>query len=318
MSDAPVRPRVDIGIVTWNTRELSVDAVRRLIEVTSGLDVRILVRDNGSSDGTAAALADAFPDIELDAGTANLGFAAGVNTLLARSDAPFFFMLNSDAWPQPGALETLLDVAAQEPRAAIVAPRLERPNGNPEESAHRFPSLRLALLQATAAYRLPRLGDRFLVPGYWGFDTRRRVDWVVGAAWLIRREALHDVGVLDERYVMYVEDLDWCWRATRHGWRVVFAPEAVVVHVGNASGQQRYADLRTATWLHNTFFFYREAHGRVAELLFRSFNAAAAGRFWLLARLRRDANGARRWRAHAKGSLSFTVPPNAMRKIGHD
>jgi GT2 family glycosyltransferase len=307
--------RVDVGIVTWNTRDLSIKAIRRLVDVTRDLDVRILVRDNGSSDGTPEAIATEFPDVALDAGEENLGFAAGVNTLLARSDAPWFFMLNSDAWPEPRALQVLLVTAASDPRIAVVAPRLVRPNGRPEESTHRFPSLSLACVQATGAYRLPRIGERFLIPGWWQFDRRRDVDWVVGAAWLVRRDAWRDVGGLDERYVMYVEDLDWCWRAKRRGWRVVFEPEAVVCHVGNASGEQRYADARTATWLHNTYFFYREAHGRLAELVFRGLNTIAAARFWLQARIRHDHTTAGRWRAHVKGSLSLAAPPNAMRKV---
>jgi N-acetylglucosaminyl-diphospho-decaprenol L-rhamnosyltransferase len=307
--------RVDIGIVTWNTRDLSISAIERLVDATGAIPVRILVRDNGSSDGTAEAIAARFPAVELDAGAENLGFAAGVNTILARSDAPFIFLLNSDAWPAPGALEVLIDAARANPRAAIVAPRLERPNGTPEESTHRFPSLRLALVQALALYRLPRLGDRFLVPGYWGFDRRRVVDWVVGAAWLVRRDALEDVGWLDERYVMYVEDLDWCHRANQRGWEVMFEPAAVVTHLGNASGEQRYADRRTATWLHNTFFFYREAHGRMAALAFRGLNVVAALRLWVVARLRGDRGGAGRWAAHVRGSLSSDVPTGAMRHL---
>src|SRR5437868_5709121 len=111
-------------MVTWNTRDLSLTALRHLVEVTNGLDVRILVRDNGSSDGTAAAIASELPQVELDAGAENLGFGAGVNTLFARSDAPWFFLINSDAWPEPGAIERLLDTARSSPRAALVAPKV--------------------------------------------------------------------------------------------------------------------------------------------------------------------------------------------------
>jgi GT2 family glycosyltransferase len=306
--------RVDVGVVTWNTRDLTVSALEHLLEVTGDLDVRVLVRDNASSDGTAEAIAAAFPQVDVDAGDENLGFAAGMNTLLARSDAPWFLVLNSDAWPEPGAVEALVAAAGREPRAAIVAPRLVRPDGAVEESTHRFPSLRLAGVQASAAYRLPGVGDRYLIPGYWRFDEHRDVDWVVGAAWLVRREALDDIGLLDERYFMYVEDLDWCWRASRRGWKVVFEPTAVVVHVGNASGAQKYAARRTATWLHNTYFFYREAHGALAAAAFRALNVAAAGRLWLLARARGNHRDAGRWAAHVRGSLSRRVPEGAMRQ----
>jgi GT2 family glycosyltransferase len=301
-------------MVTWNTRDLSVEALTRVVDVCAGLDVRILVRDNGSSDGTAEAITAALPQVEVDVGEENLGFAAGVNTLLARSDAPWFFLLNSDAWPEPGAIQTLIDVSRREPRAAIVAPRLLGLDGTVEESTHRFPSLRLALVQLCGAYRWPGVGDRFLVPGYWYFDQHRVVDWAVGAAWLLRRDAISDVGPFDDRYVMYVEDVDWCWRAARKNWQVVFEPAAVVCHVGNASGEQRYAEGRTATWLHNTYFFYREAHGQVPALVFRILNVALAGRLWLGARVRRDHRAAGRWAEHVRGSLRRVAPAGAMRE----
>jgi GT2 family glycosyltransferase len=300
-------------MVTWNTRELSVEALQRVVAASGEFDVRLLVRDNGSADGTAAAIAEALPQVELDVGTENIGFAAGVNTLLARSDAPWFFLLNGDAWPEPGALEALLAAAQREPRAAVVAPQLVGLDGTVEESTHRFPSLRLTLVQLTGAYRWPGVGDRFLMPGYWRFDRHRVVDWVVGAAWLVRRDALIDVGELDDRYVMYVEDLDWCWRAARQGWHVVFEPAAVVCHVGNASGEQRYAAERTATWLHNTYFFYREVHGALPALAFRLLNVALAARLWFAARLRRDHRSAGRWADHARGSLRRDQPDGAMR-----
>src|SRR5436190_23393587 len=98
------RARVDVGVVTYNTRDLSVTALRRLLDTDQDCDMRLLVRDNASTDGTAEAIATDVPEALLEAGTENLGFAGGVNSLLARSDAPWFVALNSDAWPEPGAL----------------------------------------------------------------------------------------------------------------------------------------------------------------------------------------------------------------------
>ena len=312
-SDESGLSRLDVGMVTWNTKELSLTALRRIIDVTKGLDVRILVRDNGSSDGTAEGIAAELPEVDLDAGRENLGFGMGVNTLFARSDAPWFLLINSDAWPEPDAIERMLDTARVSPRAAVVAPKLVGVDDAVEESTLRFPSLRLVLVQLSGLYRWKRVGDRFLVPSAWRFDRRREVDWAVGAAWLVRRDALQDVGGFDERYVMYVEDLDWCWRAAARGWRVVFEPQAVVRHVGNASGAQRYGSERTAIWLHNTYFFYREAHGRASALAFRFLNVALAARLWLVARLRRDHSAAQRWSAHLRGSARRSAPPGAMR-----
>ena len=160
----------------------------------------------------------------MQAGAENLGYAAAMNRLLDRSDGPWFLALNSDAWPEPGAVARLVAVAERHPRAAVVAPRLERPDGTLEHSTHPFPSVTVAAVTAVGLYK--RLGHRrarhLLLEGAWSHDEARPVDWAVGAAWLMRREAVLDVGPFDESFFMYVEDLEWCWRARARGWEVCF------------------------------------------------------------------------------------------------
>src|ERR1041385_3215745 len=95
------RPRVDVGVVTWNTAQLTADALRNLIDSDQGVDIRLLVRDNGSEDGTPEVVAQKVPEAEIEVGP-NVGFGAGTNALIAKSDAPWFFALNPDAWPEPG------------------------------------------------------------------------------------------------------------------------------------------------------------------------------------------------------------------------
>jgi GT2 family glycosyltransferase len=288
--------------VTWNTAELTVTALRRLLDTDQGVEIRLLVRDNGSTDGTPEAIAERVPEASLDADDRNLGFAAGMNTLLARSDAPWFFALNPDAWPMPGAIGRLVEAAQSWPRAAAVAPRLERPDGEIEHSTHPFPSARVAGLLALGLSRvLPeRTLDRFALEGHWHHDRPRTVDWAVGAALLMRRAALDDIGGFDERFFMYAEDLEWCWRAHTRGWEIRFDPSAVVVHVGNASGAQAFADTRIGRHYHNTYRFYREAHGTAACGLYRALNLAGCLRLSALARMRGDSATAAQWRDVAR------------------
>ncbi len=293
------RPKVDVGVVTWNTAELTVRALRHLLDADQGVELRLLVRDNASTDGSASAVAREIPEAEVDLGTTNLGFAGGVNTILRRSTAPWFLALNSDAWPQPGAIGRLVDTALRHPRAGAVAPRLERPDGSLEHSTHPFPSLTVAATLAVGGDRwLPRpVRDRLLLEGTWAHDRRRRVDWAVGAALLMRRAALDEVGGFDERFFMYVEDLDWCWRAARLGWSIEFDPAAVVVHVGNASGKHRYGDRRTSTYLQNTHRWYKAVHGPRRGAAYRELNALGALRSQLAARRHHDPEAADWWRA---------------------
>lgn len=290
-------PRVDVGIVTWNTRDLSVDALRRLCDSEQAADLRVLVHDNASTDGTADAIATAVPAASIEVAETNLGFAAGVNRLIARSDAPWLLLLNSDAWPAPGAVGALVACATAHPRAAATVPRLVRPDGALEHSTYPFPSPLVAL--AGGQVRRGRWARRRLLPGAWSHDEERAVDWAVGAAMLLRRAALDEIGGFDERFFMYAEDLEWCHRAHRHGWQTWFTPAATVVHVGNASGEQRFGDRRDAAWVANSYRFYRDSHGPVATLSLRLANATGATVAAIRARAAGDRDRATYWRRHA-------------------
>lgn len=297
-------PAVDVGVVTWNTAELTADALRRLLDSDQGCDIRLLVRDNASTDGTVDLLRTRVPEAQIDAGTQNLGFAGGVNTIIARSGAPWLFLLNSDAWPEPGAIGRLVEAAHRHPRAAAVAPRIERPDGALEHSTFPFPSLRVA---SVVAFRRRRISheraEQLMLEDDWAHDKERRVDWAVGAALLLRREALLDVGGLDESFFMYVEDVEWAWRAARKGWEIWFDPSVVVRHVGNASGAQRYGSKRTNADIANRYRFFRREHGAAAAALYRGINLAGCGLGYLSARRSGNVGEARWWREQLAANL---------------
>lgn len=297
--------------MTWNTAALTAEALRRLVEADHGCDLRVLVHDNASTDGTPDALAAAVPDAEVVRGEANLGFARAVNLLLHRSDAPWFLALNSDAWPEPGALPALVRAAQARPRAGAVAARLVRPDGILEHSTHPFPSLGLALVDACGARRVMgrSWAERRMLQGAWGHDRPRAVDWAVGAALLMRRQAVDDVGGFDERYFMYVEDLEWCHRARRGGWETWFEPTAVVRHVGNASGARRFGDRRAALEAANLRVFTSEALGPQLGALYRGLCTAAVARQWVSSRIGGDVEAQRHWRLQLRAALTLVAPP---------
>lgn len=297
--DESRRPRVDVLVVTWNTADVTPGALRDLLDSEQGCELRLLVRDNASHDGTADAIAKLVPEAEIDVGP-NLGFAGGVNVLLRRSDAPWLFLLNPDAWPLPGAIGTLVGAAEQHPRAAAVAPRLETPNGELQHSTHTFPSLRVA---ATLAFRGEKLrteqAEELLLEGAWAHDRRRKVDWAHAAAWLIRREALDDIGGLEERFFMYAEDLEWCWRARNRGWEIWFEPAAVVRHIHKLSGRRRYGSRQTRAHLHSALRFYRGEHGTIPAAAWWALNVAGGVIRWTTAARRGERQRARQWRRYA-------------------
>ncbi|HUI03949.1 MAG TPA: glycosyltransferase [Acidimicrobiales bacterium] len=299
--------RVDVGVVTWNTAELTAEALRRLVDTPGDCELRVLVHDNASDDGTAAHVAARVPEAEVVAGPVNLGFARAVNLLLERSDAPWFFALNSDAWPEAGAIDRLVARAVQFPRAAAVAPLLLRPDGTVEHSTHPFPTPGLAALDVVGGRRwLPssRL-ERRCLEGTWRHDRARKVDWAVGAALLMRRAAVDAVGPFDERFFMYAEDLEWCWRASRHGWQVHFDPSAVVRHVGNASGTRRFGAGRAALEVANVHRFLCDTRGPAAAVSYRALAAVSGARQWAAARARRDAGAAHHWRVQVRAQTGL-------------
>jgi N-acetylglucosaminyl-diphospho-decaprenol L-rhamnosyltransferase len=291
-------PRVDVGVVTWNTRDVTVRALRALLDSDQGVDIRLMVRDNASSDGTAEAISRAIPEAVVEAGTENLGFARGVNRLLASSDAPWFLTLNSDAWPEDGAIGRLVAAAEKDARIAAAAPLVLRPDGELEPTIHPFPSpaqsLRMAAHGSSAA----------------DHTTARRIDWAHGAALLFRRTAVDQLGGLDERLFMYAEDFEWCWRATRSGWMVWFEPAAVIRHVGNASAEQNYGELRLAAQWRNNYRVYRWHRGALPTTALRAANITRAGIEIARASARRKPGVRRYWRNQLRMHLVSTRQPD--------
>lgn len=289
-------PVVDVCMLTWNTRDVTLDALRRLCTSAQGVPFRVLVRDNASTDGTADAIAEAHPDVVLDRGHRNLGFAAGMNALLAETTAPYVLLLNGDAWPEPDALLRLVEAARSHPGAGAIAPLLLAPDGSVERSTWPFPSLRLSLLYASGLRRLVSRAraDTWLLEDGWLHDRPRWVGWAVGAAILVPRQVLARVGGLDERFFMYGEDVEWCWRMKDAGLRVWFEPSAVVRHVRSASADQLFAADVAARKAAASAAVMRMRRSRGAALGWQVLEMVIAARVWWHARRQEDA-AAQHW-----------------------
>lgn len=198
--------------------------------------VETIVVDNDSSDGTVAFVRERFPKATvLEQG--NLGLAAGWNAGMAAASGRYFLILNADAWLTPGSLARLVEFADAHPEAAVVGPRLSNTDGTLQRSVRGFPTLwRLA----TEYFFLRKLAPRsralnaFYAGGF-AHDEVREVEWVMGACMLVRREAVEQVGPLDEAFFLFSEETDWARRFEDAGWKVLFYPGAECVHVGGAS-----------------------------------------------------------------------------------
>jgi N-acetylglucosaminyl-diphospho-decaprenol L-rhamnosyltransferase len=237
MSDAGDRsPDLAVVIVNYNTGEYLTRAVRSAYESAGDARLEVVVVDNASRDGSAEAALQAHPAVGLIQNGANRGFAAAVNQGIRASRAAFVLLLNPDAEVLAGTLGGFLKVAADHPRAGVIGPVVRDPDGSIYPSARKIPTLREALGHSFLHPFLPdnRFSRAYTMAG-WDRRTERRVEWVSCSCSLLRREALEDVGLFDERFFMYVEDVDMSTRMRAAGWEVMFSPELEVVHVGGIS-----------------------------------------------------------------------------------
>ncbi len=268
-----------ILIVSWNVRERLRACLASLRAYPSArCPQQIIVVDNASTDGSADMVRAEFPEVQLIANPTNRGFTGGNNdglrwiqTMSAQSEiAPrYVLLLNPDTEVTPSALDALIACAEAQPQAAVVGPQLRYPDGRLQSSRRRFPTLLTAIFESTP---LQRHAPRSLLARYYALDLAddqpAEVDWVVGAAMLVRWAALQEVGWLDEQtFFMYSEELDWCRRFKRSGWRVLYCPSAQVIHHEAQSSGQAVAQ-RIVHFNASKVRYFAKHHGRPqAELL---------------------------------------------------
>jgi N-acetylglucosaminyl-diphospho-decaprenol L-rhamnosyltransferase len=247
---------LSVVIVSWNVRDLlqrCLESIRgsevqqggqratsaNLAVQKSRLQVETIVVDNGSNDGSVEMVGEHFPDVHLIANEDNRGFSAANNQGIVVAKGRYVLLLNPDTEVVSDALAMLVTFADAHPDVAIVGPQLLNPDGTVQSSRRRLPTLLTAVFESTW---LEPWAPRHLLEHYRVSDRPddmvQDVDWITGAAMLARREAIEEVGLLDEGFFMYSEELDWCRRFREAGWRVVYLPAAQIIHhVGKSSEQ---------------------------------------------------------------------------------
>ena len=233
-------PTLDIVIVNWNTVDLltrCLDTVRANVAAWSQGSVRTIVVDNGSADGSVECIRSEYGWVDLIENSDNVGFARANNQGIGQSDGDFVLLLNSDTELHDGALAELVGFAADRPSVGAVGARLLNSDGTLQHACHPM------LTPARELWRLLFL-DRFVRPlatydmERWNTREPRPVEAIKGACLMVRRAAFDEVGLLDDSYFMYTEEVDLCFRLARAGWELWYLPTAVVTHHGGASSSQ--------------------------------------------------------------------------------
>jgi N-acetylglucosaminyl-diphospho-decaprenol L-rhamnosyltransferase len=266
---APVTPGIDLGvvIVSYNTRDLLDTCLSSLADELSAADLRAetLVIDNGSADGSVALVSARHPWAAAVEAGGNLGYAAASNLALRRwldagpGHGPrWALILNPDTEARPGALRALVSALTDEPMAAVAGPALVYPDGRFQHAAFRFPGLVQTALDLFPIARLmdSPLNGRYPVNRYRG-GRAFVIDFPLGACLLVRMDAVRSVGIMDEGYFMYCEEVDWCRRFRSAGYRALCVPAATVVHHAGASTRQFRGPMFGALWRSRLRYYRR-------------------------------------------------------------
>ncbi|HEX9995810.1 MAG TPA: glycosyltransferase family 2 protein [Abditibacterium sp.] len=229
-------PLLSAIVVSYNTREMTLECLRVLSDELKGINAEIWVVDNASNDGSAPAIRAAFPEVQLLENADNAGFGAANNAAMERASGAYFLLLNSDAFPRPGAISSLLEQMDAHPRAGAIGPKLLNRDGSLQRSCWRFPSPSQSWLENLGVSALLRGRTRWGNYYHWAHDTEREVDFVIGACLLVKREVWEKIGGFDPAFWMYAEETDWQKRMKAAGHEIWFSPRAEVEHWGGASG----------------------------------------------------------------------------------
>ncbi len=263
-------------VVSYNTRELTLQAVAAARKATAGLDARVIVADNGSADGTAAALRAAAPEVTVLENPDNPGYGAAVNRAAAAQRSTHICAMNADVVLEPESLVTLRRFLDANRACGLVGPALAYPDGTPQPSAKRFPTLGLALGEVFGLHRVaPR--NRWVRRFYYEDRDLTRdalVDTVSGAVMLLRAEAFDAVGRFDDGFRMYFEETDLCRRLRDRSHSVAFCPAARAVHQHGASTRQ--TSVRQVEYYLSYVRYFRKHHRPGAAAILHAAVAASA------------------------------------------
>jgi len=273
------RPDISIVIVNRNTCGLLRACLHSIDILPDPVTYEIIVVDNASTDGSVQMVESVFPYVRIIRNETNTGFAFPNNQGLKLARGRHILLLNSDTEVMTGALERLVRYLDQHNSVGACGPRLLNPDGTLQRSCFSFPSPWRHLSDMLDLARIFPRNRLFANQRDWFDHTRTLpVDWVMGAALVVRRDVLNEVGVLDERFTLYCNELDWCRRIHKAGWDVHFVHEAEVVHHCGATRRDEDRGFRLQSeFLRNHFDYIRKHYGVAGLLWYRLWMVVGFG-----------------------------------------
>lgn len=232
--------RLSAIIVNWNTSSLLEACIRSIEKFPPDCEHEVVVVDNASSDFDEAEFRGSFPNTVLIANSENTGYARGNNQGIERASGDYILLLNPDTQVTDGALRHLIEFMESHLEAAAAGPRLVRPDGSIDRSVRGFPypgPIAWELLGLAKLFPRSRRFGAYRM-SYFTYDEAVEVDQPMGSCLILRKSAIDDIGMLDEQFPIFFNEVDWLYRAKQKGWKVYFTPDAVVIHHGGAGTRQ--------------------------------------------------------------------------------
>jgi GT2 family glycosyltransferase len=223
---------LSVIILNFNTKKLLYDCLKSVLASTGPYQIETIVSDNGSTDGSIEMVKSEFPQVKLLENNANLGFSKGNNVAVRVSQGRHIMLLNSDTVVQPDAFEKMIAKADTDRTIGALGPKILLASGELDPSARRnFPNPANAFLRLFGLSKL----SNYNITG--PIDQEMEVEAIMGACMLVPRAVIDKVGMLDEEFFFYGEDLDWCYRIKEAGYKIVYYPKAEILHFKSASSR---------------------------------------------------------------------------------
>ena len=228
---------LSVIIVNWNTKKLLENCLSSILKFTKGLSFEVIVIDNDSSDGSQAMLKKKFPQVKLILNNQNLGFSKANNQGIKKAKGQYIFLLNSDTYLVENSFKKLLTNIKSRSKLGVIAPQLLNENQTIQQSAGYFPHLPQIFFWMSFLDDLPigMLFKPYHIDHDSFYKNGQQIDWVTAAALMIPKKVIDEIGLLDPQIFMYGEEIEWCYRIKKAGYKIYFSPITKIIHIGRGS-----------------------------------------------------------------------------------
>jgi len=264
-------PDVTVTIVNTNNRRLLEPCLESIFATWTGRHtMEIIVVDNASSDGSVEMVQSRFPDVKLICNERRKGFGANHNSALRISRGRYLLVLNDDTVMLNDTIEQMIDFGDAHPNAGMIGPKTFNPDGTLQDTCVRFPTI-LTQLKQILFQRFSSYCVISYPPAV--HDTVADVEWLRGSAMMVRREAMDQVGMLDERFFIFYEEVDWCYRMRKGGWRNLLCPQAHMIHVGKTTVSGKRNRVMDAQMFLSELLYFDKHYPYLSGPVWRAFHA---------------------------------------------